>query len=205
MTPLLTIQIPYTEERKGDCERLLFEFEKQIMDNNLKGVVELQSDGTGKEMSIGEKRGLLYQKSNGIYTTQWDSDDWIMPNGIALIVEAAKMGSCCVTYEESINMDGRYYRGNHSLQYSGWYGDGSHLLFDGFHYHRSPYMKSVIKTEIAKSIPVPHIRFGEDCAWSEALLPHLKTESHIPKEIYLYIKISTDHTTRYGFDKDKTQ
>ena len=84
------------------------------------------------------------------------------------------------------------------MDYGDWEGDGQKELADGFHYHRTPFMKSVIKTEIARSVPIPWIRFGEDHQWSQALKQHLKTEVHIPEDIYLYQHTSTDFNERYG-------
>jgi hypothetical protein len=62
-------------------------------------------------------------------------------------------------------------------------------------------MKSVIKTEIARSVPIPKIRFGEDHQWAQALKPHLKSEIHIPQDIYFYQHQSSDFSERYGFTK----
>lgn len=200
---LLTIQIPYTEERIPDYNRLMSEFKGQVKENGYEDLVEFQDDKTGKEMTIGEKREKLYARANGLFVVQWDSDDWIHPNGIKLIIEAIKSNPevDCITYEESVDLDGRLYKSNHSVSYNGWYGDGSHLLHDGFHYHRFPFMKNPIKTAIAQSVPVPHIRFAEDNQWSDALRGIIKTEIHIPEQIYWYIYRATNPEERYGFNR----
>jgi hypothetical protein len=121
-----------------------------------------------REMTIGEKRERLYGMAHGLYSWQIDSDDLIADNAIELILEAIKQETDCITFEECVNIDGREYRSNHSLEYGDWEGDGQKELWDGFHFHRTPFMKSVIKTEIAKSVSIPHIRFGEDHASQES-------------------------------------
>lgn len=202
--PILSIQIPYTKEREQETAKLSKELIRQVQENKLQEFVVFELDGRGKEVTIGEKRNDLYQRARGKYVVQWDSDDWIAKDGVIQIVTALQSNPevDCVTYEEHCDIDGKIFKSNHSLQYSGWYGEGSHPLHDGFHYHRTPFFKDVIKTEIAKSVPIPHIRFGEDHQWAQALKSHLKTEFHIDQQLYKYIHRSSNHETRYGFDKD---
>jgi len=153
-----------------------------------------------KQMTIGEKREELYKYANGLFSWQIDDDDSIAPNAIQLILEAIKSNTDvdCITFEEHIDIDGKIQRSNHSLKYDDW-----HDNYDGYDYVRTPFMKSVIKTEIARSVPIPHIRFGEDHQWSQALKPHLKTETHIDEQIYRYIHRSSNPTERYGLDKEE--
>lgn len=164
------------------------------------GVVEVITEKDNKEVTIGEKREKLYQLAHGIFSIQIDDDDELAPNAIQLILEAIKSNPDvdCITFEEHININGEVEKSNHSLSYGDWEGEGGKELWDGFHYHRTPFFKSVIKTEIAKSVPIPHIRFGEDHQWAQALKSHLKTEVHISQELYRYIHISSPHNERYG-------
>lgn len=157
--------------------------------------VQLLSLKDNKEHSIGDKRELLYHKAKGIYSIQVDDDDELAPNAIQLILEAIKSNpnADCITFEEHIDIDGKIQRSNHSLKYGDWNNNE-----DGYDYVRTPFMKSVIKTEIARSVPIPHIRFGEDHQWAQALKPHLKTEIHIDEQIYRYIHRSSNHNARYG-------
>lgn len=163
--------------------------------------VELISCYDNKVISIGEKRELLYKEATGKYSFMIDDDDDISEDAIDLILEAIKNNPDvdCVTFQEHCLLYGKYFKSNHSLSYPGWYGDGSHLLHDGFHYHRSPFYKDVIKTSIAQSVPFHHIRYGEDVLFSKDLYKHLKKEVHIDKEIYFYIYEPKDsHEDRYG-------
>lgn len=191
---LLSILIPYTLDRQKEYDylynRLLF---LGVNTDKYKGIVEEISDFSGKEETIGSKRERMYNYANGLYSWQIDSDDDISDNSIELILEAIKQNPDCITFEEHIDIDGKIQRSNHSLKYDDWANDT-----DGYDYVRTPFMKSVIKTEIAKSVPIPHIRFGEDHQWSQALKSHLHTEIHIDEQIYKYIHRSSDFNLRYG-------
>jgi len=196
---LLSIQIPFTEERFCEFKSLCRVVDAQRAKRN---DIELIWDDTGKEMTIGEKRNILYAKSNGIYSWQIDSDDDISPDAVWRIMEAIKQSPDCITFQEKCTIDGVEYSSNHLLEYGDWEGDGSKLLWDGWHFHRTTFFKSIIKTEIARNVPVPHIRFGEDHQWAQTLKPHLKTEVHIPEFIYYYQHTSSNFSERYGFDRE---
>lgn len=209
--PLLSILIPTVIERTVEFFNLynkLVNFcEKKSIsgcsftgdDIKFKGyITELIQIGficDNKEMSIGEKRSLLYKNAFGLYSLQIDDDDDISENGIELILQSIKENPDCITYRENCMINGKYYSSNHSLKYDDW-ADNQ----DGFDYVRTPFYKDVIKTEIARSVPFEHIRYGEDHAWSRALKPHLKSEVHIDEEIYFYIHNSNPekHNERYG-------
>lgn len=148
-----------------------------------------------KEMPIGEKRERLYSAAHGKYSLMIDDDDLLAPDAIQLIISAIETNPDCVTYEERCFINGIYFKSNHSTKYDDW---GENI--DGYDYVRTPFMKSVIKTDIARSVPIPHIRYGEDHEWAKSLKPFLHTEIHIDKEIYYYEHNSKpeDHNERYG-------
>jgi len=197
--PLLSILIPYTLDRLLEYDYLYNRLiSLGVNTGKYNGVVEEISDFTGKEEPIGSKRERMYGYAKGLYSWQIDSDDDISDNAIELILEAIKNNPDvdCITFEEHIDIDGKIQRSNHSLKYDDW-ADNQ----DGYDYVRTPFMKSVIKTEIARSVPIPHIRFGEDHQWAQRLKPCLKTEVHIPQQIYRYIHRSSNPTERYGLDR----
>ncbi len=215
MQPLLSILIPTVVGRESQVENLLNKIKgdkawKEVkvingryeahFGENLGEPIWFQIYKDDKLVTIGEKRQDMYNDSNGMFSWQIDDDDDIAINAIELILEAIKSNPevDCITFEEYCNINGIEYKSKHSLEYGDWEGDGSKELTDGFHFHRTPFMKSVIRTDIAKSVPVPYIRFGEDHQWAQALNLHLKTEIHIPQQLYKYIHQSTDFNTRYG-------
>lgn len=196
--PLLSILVPTTLDRFNEYNQLIKRLYSIYPNLSKDGIVEEITDHAGKEITIGEKREGLYKYANGIYSWQLDDDDDISDDAIELILEAIKQEPDCITFEEYVNIDGREYKSNHSHSYPGWVGNGEYLLSDGFHFWRTPFFKSVIKTEIARSVPVPRIRWGEDNMWADELQKHLKTEVHISKQLYLYKHISSPFNERYG-------
>lgn len=218
---LLSILIPTVAQRPNGSLGLFWELLRQCgHDSNTVGrtarkvpercnvgVTDVGKDfeiifcGDDKQMTIGQKRNILYREASAQYSWQIDDDDWIHPNAINLIVAALESKPDCVTFEEKCLMNGKEYRSNHSLNYSDWFGNELLPDEDGFHFQRTPFYKDIIKTEIAKKIKIPHIRFGEDHEWSKLLKPHLRNEVHIDTQIYEYIHNSKpeDHAERYGF------
>ena len=163
---------------------------------NLEDKVEIISLCDNKEMTIGEKRNELYAKANGLYSLQIDDDDTLKEGGIIKILDALQHNPDCVTYQERCIINGKHYRSNHSLKYYAWEDN-----VDGFDFVRTPYMKDVIRTEIARSIKVAHIRYGEDHLWSIEIYPHLRSEVHLDEEIYYYLHNSSNPEERYGITK----
>jgi hypothetical protein len=211
--PLLSILIPLTPDRWEDVKQVCKTIFKQTgsfpigligQQNEIRigvsddGLIELITFTDDKVLSIGDKRERLYQMANGMYSWQIDSDDDISDDAIKLILEAITQNPDCITFQEYVNINGVIEKSNHSLEYDDWEGQGGVELWDGFHYHRTPFMKSVIKTEIARSVPIPHIRFGEDHEFAKKLKHVLKSEIHIPQEVYYYQHTSTPHNERYG-------
>lgn len=216
--PVLSILIPSTPDRKEACTRLVGEFTRQAMQHTtsseFRGFLKPLEDGeiTGwvspqidlhvyeddRTLSVGEKRDRLYRMCNGLYALQWDTDDWISERALSKIMYALESRPDCVTYQERIEMDGKVLKSNHSLGYEDWEGDGSQLLSDGFHFHRTPFFKSVIRRDYCVRIGVADMRFGEDHDFARLIRPLLREEIHIDEEIYLYQRVSSEHNERYG-------
>jgi len=218
MTPLLSILIPTVVGREDEFDRLHSTILSQIYgvtqcgdfiqsfivnDLGLQGgkfdnLIELIWCIDDKAITIGEKRERLYKYSSGLYSWQIDDDDDIADNAIELILNAIKSNPeiPCITFREKCMINGVYKSSNHSIRYSQWIDNQ-----DGFDYVRSPFYKDVIRTDIAKSVPFPKIRYNEDEQWSKALYPLLTDEIHIDKELYHYIYNETNHNERYGLDR----
>lgn len=158
--------------------------------------VEIISLKDNKELNIGEKRELLYQQANGLFSWMIDDDDDIAEGAIWKIIQAIQSNTeiPCITFRERCMINGEYKSSNHSIRYSQWMDNQ-----DGYDYVRSPFYKDVIRTDIAKSVPIPHIRYNEDEQQSMALKPFLTDELHIEEELYYYNYESKEsHNERYG-------
>lgn len=213
--PLLSILIPTVVGREDECHELELTIDKQAYNRkvdvfdkwgdvirrewDLLTFVETIIYKDDKKISIGEKRERLYSLANGTYSFMIDDDDSIAPNAIELILNAIKNNPeiPCITFREKCMMNGIYKSSNHSIRYSQWMDNQ-----DGFDYVRSPFYKDVIRTDIARSVPFPHIRYNEDEQWSKALKPFLTDEIHIDEELYHYIYNETNHNERYGLDRE---
>lgn len=214
----LSILIPSTPDRRKDLSKLLECISEQEYTRKVDmfDIGELQCSRyydllcpieilvfeDAKIMTIGEKRELLYKHAKGTHSIQVDSDDLLAPNAIQLILEAIRSNPeiSCITFKERCMINGEYKSSNHSIRYPQWM-DNS----DGYSFVRCPFYKDVIRTDIAKSVPIPHIRYNEDEQQSMALKPFLTDEIHIEEELYYYnYEPKESHETRYGFDKDKT-
>jgi len=213
--PLLSILIPTVWGREDCLWDLIVKLTKENFDDWCKDRNSLQSRvysvelksipvevvfyKDNKEMAIGEKREKLYKLAKGLYSWQIDDDDDIAENAIELILEAIKNNPeiPCITFREKCMMNGVYKSSNHSIRYEKWQDN-----FDGYDYVRCPFYKDVIRTDIAQSVPFPHIRYNEDEQWSMAIKPLLTDEIHIDEELYHYIyEPKETHEERYGFDK----
>lgn len=163
-----------------------------------RGEIEIIIAIDNKEISVGKKRDILYQKAKGKYSWQIDDDDNISFDGIQKVMDALKEKPDCVTFQEHCLIDNVEFKSNHSRTYTDWEGDGQKLLADGFHYHRTPFFKSVIRTDYCNHIGVGDRRFGEDHEFAILIHPMLVKEVHIDEDIYLYRHVSSPHNERYG-------
>jgi hypothetical protein len=77
---LLSILIPSVPPRKKYLNKLLFEIQNQIVNNNLHDKVEVIVYIDDFEKSVGEKRNIMIEKSKGKYIVIIDDDDWISDN-----------------------------------------------------------------------------------------------------------------------------
>jgi hypothetical protein len=195
----LAILIPTVVGREEQLEKLLQRIHKQRLALEWPNHVQVQIKKDNKEMTVGEKRNLLYQESIGIYSFMPDDDDDIADDFLVRILKAIKHNPDCVTYYEHVDIDGNISHSNHSIHYDRWHDNPSWP--EGFKYARTPYFKDVIKTEIAKSVEVPPLRWNEDEQWANALHPRLNTEVHIDDFMYFYKHVSSDPTERYGLNK----
>lgn len=195
---LLSILIPTTIDRKEATAKLKAELKRQIIEGSYQDSVEIKSMEDNKEMSVGAKRNLLYNAAKGRYSVQWDSDDWIHPLAVKMIIEAAKQLPDCITYKEHCTINGEIKFSNFSNEYPDWNGEGNNVLSDGFHFQRTPFFKTPIRTDLCQKVGVGDIRWSEDHDFAKRIKPVLNSEVHIDEFIYFYQHESSNFKTRYG-------
>lgn len=192
--PSLTICIPTVTGRERQFNALVDNIQAQAGDYD----VDILSYCDNKEISIGEKRNILYQEAKGEYCLMVDDDDVLVPDFLPVVFKYLKDRPDCVTYLEKVIENGIVRMCCHSNRFKDW---GSHV--EGYHYVRTPYFKDIIRTDICKAIPVPDVRYGEDHLWSIALKKSglIKTEAFIDRVMYIYTTnnlTAKQHADRYG-------
>jgi glycosyltransferase involved in cell wall biosynthesis len=144
---------------------------------------EIIIDDTEK-ISIGTKRDNLLKKATGKYSCFIDDDDLVPRYYVEELLNAAKEDKDCIGFKGIMTTNGRTPRVFiHSLQYQTWFEK------DGI-YYRNPNHLNPIKTEICRQVGFVNLNRGEDYVFSKAILPFLKTETFIDKEMYYYLFMS---------------
>ena len=177
-----------------------------ILRPQLNDQVEVLSDDRPRNQPpTGTKRTELYARANGKYVCSVDCDDWIAPDYVSSILEAAESDPDVITFDgwytenDRNHVDwciklGEKYEARHDQANGGKY------MFFRFPNHLVP-----MKKELATRVRFPDISHGEDFEWSKkisaAILVNgvyvptanslLKTEVHIYKQLYHY-KYRTD-------------
>lgn len=193
---ILSILIPTVEGREKQLNKLLSYLKWQIDYLGVEDKVQVLTEWDKKEMTIGAKRNLLLSKAKGIYSWQIDDDDWISDNAIELILKAAEDNSDCIGFKEICIMGQKAVKtSNFSLRYQRWVGKP----YDQFDHVRTPFCKTPIKTELARSVKFRDERYQEDEHYANDIKPLLRTESYIDEFIYIYRYKYEPHKTKYGY------
>ena len=179
---ILTIAIPTIEERREQFDALKKYIKRQMI--GFESEVEIISACDNKEMSIGSKRDALYGMARGKYTVMVDDDDSIGKDYFKLVIPALKKNPDCVGYKEHVNWDGQKRGSIFSLRFKEW--ENCRPPRDGIWYHRTPFIKTPIKTEICQRVGVKDMRYAEDHDFAKRVYPHLKTEYYIDEFLYYY-------------------
>lgn len=199
----LSILICTTPQRYGFLNRLFIELEKQLPPKGTRqpvgsGVISgikntkiniihygdieiLVCDDNGVN-TIGTKRNLLLQWSNGEYVAFFDDDDLPGEDYIEELMNGVASGSDCCSLVGEITTDGadpKIFK--HFLGCERYEEDGGVYL-------RYPNHLNCIKSSIAKQFKFPEINHGEDTDWATQIHKAgvLKTQYDITKTIYHY-------------------
>lgn len=179
---LLSILIPTTTDRRKVFNVLLDKLTK--MSAGIEGV-EIMYCEDNKQMTIGAKRQHLIENATGEYVVQIDSDDDVSDSFISDILEALETKPDCVGFNGVMTTNGKNWENfNISLRNKSWFKKNSV-------YYRSINHLSPVKKSLALKAGFNiNKRHGEDYEYSMKLLPLLKTEVFINKDLYTYKYIS---------------
>jgi len=188
-SPLLSICICAIPSREQMCKDLRDFLMHQIHSvgnkHKLYGVAEILTI-MNLNQNIGEKRNDLLKMANGKFIVFIDDDDMVADDYVEQIIHAIHENpDCdCIGIKGIITFDGtNEKKWQISKDFGSWFEDN-------MMYYRTPNHISPIRTSIAQSIGFPNISNGEDFEFSMKILPHLKTEVKIDKELYHYRYIS---------------
>lgn len=194
MTPLLSIMLPTTTDRRKTFYQLLELIMKQINKLDASELVEVLIDEDNKEKSIGKKRQDLLERATGKYVVGIDSDDSIAIDYLESILDAIKNEDVDhIGFLEACKINGESSTSIFSIKHKLWAENE-----DGYDHIRCANPKSVIKREKAMLVGYEDSRYGEDRKFSEAVTPLLESEIFINKFLYHYNYIFTEHNLRYG-------
>lgn len=172
----LSILICSLFDRSAKLDRLLAVLVPQMMAD-----VEILVECDGGEITVGEKRNKLLQRSKGEYVCFVDDDDLVSNDYILSIIQALSTKPDCVGFEGLLktkgNLDKKFI---HSLQYKTWFEKKGV-------YYRCPNHLNPIKKEYAERVKFFHKNNGEDLDFSYSVAPLLTTEVFINKPLYFYI------------------
>lgn len=185
----LSILIPTLPARLEQYYSLMKNLNNQIKINNLQERVQILTLCDTKDISVGEKRNILLNKSNGRYVCFIDDDDEIAPNYLMKIISSlgsnADVITFCGEYVEntirtpfSISM---VHRGNYN-----------HPNI----FYRLPNHLCPVKREIALSCQFTDKNFGEDSDYSDRINNYIKNEYHIQDKLYFYMYDSNTSQTK---------
>lgn len=177
----LSILICSIRSRRDLLGRLLAILEPQAVAQKN---VELLIDADDGELTIGEKRNRLLERSVGTHVCFIDDDDTVADDYVARLVSALSTDPDCVGFRAK------------------WYEDGRHTADttytirnqkrreiphgDRFLVERQPGHLTPIRREIALAVRFQPWNYGEDADFSIRVRPYLNTEVFVDHVLYHY-------------------
>lgn len=135
-----------------------------------------------EEDTVGQARNILLDRATGKFVVYIDDDDHISENYLVEILSAITLHSDidCIGMRGHITTNGEDKRD--------WVISKDCLKWheQGRTYMRTPNHISPVRAEVAKKIKFPDIDHGEDYEYSVGILPYLKKEHFIDKQLYHY-------------------
>ena len=185
----LSILILTLPTRIDSYARLIKSLNLQVIQNNLINKVQILTLCDTKEISVGEKRNILLNKSSGRYVCFIDDDDEISPDYLIKIILALESNSDVITF------CGDYVENNLRTAFS------ISIVHRGNYNHpnifyRLPNHLCPVKREIALSCQFTDKNFGEDSDYADKINKYIKNEFHIQDKLYFYMYDSNTSQTK---------
>lgn len=185
----LSILILTLPTRIDSYAKLIKSLNLQVIQNNLIGRVQILSLCDTKEISVGEKRNILLNKSVGKYVCFIDDDDEIAPNYLIKIISALNSNADVITFSGDYVENTIRTPFSISMVHRGNYNHTN--LF-----YRLPNHLCPVKRQIALSCQFTDKNFGEDSDYAERINKYIKNEFHIQDKLYFYMYDSNTSQTK---------
>jgi glycosyltransferase involved in cell wall biosynthesis len=185
----LSILILTLPTRIDSYSNLIRTLNQQVIENNLLDKVQILSLCDTKEISVGEKRNILLNKSIGRYVCFIDDDDLIATDYLIKIISAISSNADVVTFCGDYVENGQNTPFSISTIHRGNYNHPN--IF-----YRLPNHLCPVKREIAVSCLFTDKNYGEDSDYAERINQHIKNEFHIQDKLYFYMYDSTNSQTK---------
>lgn len=214
MNPILSILICTITGREGYLARALgelMESYKTISETVIGGKthillschgahVEILINKDDKQMSVGNKRQILLNDSEGEWIVYFDDDDKPYHGYIRKIIEAIRKNpnADCLGIQGDMTTNGENPQTwIHSLKYRKW--DSNK---DGYNWVRPPIHFNPVKRIHAIKTGFKDLRFAEDHDYSMRLRPLLRVETFVQEKLFHYqYQNKTPHKEKYGISK----
>lgn len=186
---ILSILICTIPERETMFNELMNSFKAQLNEN----VEVLYEPSPRGSVTIGEKRQILLNRSNGDYIVYFDDDDKPSPYYVDEILKALESKPDCVGFKIMMTTDGSNPETCiHSLSNEVWEKKNGIYLRNVTHFNP-------VKRELALQVGFKSISFGEDKEYSDRITPLCKKEVFIDKYLFDYrYTTTTPHKVKYG-------
>lgn len=178
---MLSILIPTLNNRAAILHKLQDELLRQInkLPKKLQKVEIITCPDNG-ELSVGNKRQQLLLSSNKEYVVFIDDDDWIAEDYLISILTALETQPDCIGFKGTIVTNGQ--------THEQWEISHRHRVWSKSKkgYLRHTNHLTPVRREIALKAGFTDKRHAEDHDYSMALVPLIKTEVFIDKQLYIY-------------------
>jgi glycosyltransferase involved in cell wall biosynthesis len=183
---ILSICIPSLPEPKSQEH---FKNLISILGPQLTNEVEIVQDTRDRRTPTGTKRNAMYANASGKYVCSIDCDDWISPDYVTEVLEAAKSDPDVITFQGWMTENGRNHV-NWTIKLGEKY--EARNLNGVVHYFRFPNHLVAMKKSKIESVKFPDVWQGEDYRWAKEIHDRglLKSEVHINKQLYHYKYVS---------------
>lgn len=191
MKPKLSILIPTVVTRADEFSRLLKKLEPQV--RQYEGDIEVLIYWNNFEIPLPRLRQEMLKAATGEYVVFIDDDDMVSNDYceqiMPLLDGVDHIGMKLFFTSNGKRMKPVY----HTIKAEGWYENN-----DGF--YRQITAKDPIRRELALKGDYGNGNFergiSEEEAWAKDVVPHVKTEHFIDKEIYHYSQVESNSVFR---------